>query len=422
VAERRSETGLMASALTRRIVLVTCYAVAYTAPVAAFGASPDAAATGVPVVFDARVVGDDQRVRFVADVSAPVEIGVFTLADPYRIVVDLPEVRFALPESIGRTGRGLVSAFRYGLFSPGRSRIVIDLSVPVSVDKAFVTAQVAGQPARLVIDIVPTTRARFLADVSAHRDSVGVAADETVGSTSRSARAPRVVVIDPGHGGIDSGARGTAGALEKDVVLAFSRVLAEKLRQTGRYEVHETRTTDTFVSLGDRVAFARARDADLFLSIHANSFVGSSVRGAAVYTICEVSCDPEASRMAASENQSDILAGINVGGDDSDEVMDILLDLTRRETRNFAVVFARNLVEELQRTDTATFKDPHQEANFKVLEAPDVPSALIELGFISNALDEQHLMSQAWRAKTADSMVLAVEDYFAARTVGAAGQ
>ena len=412
----------MANAVFQRIALVVAVLTAANVADQAVAAGADRAG-GLPTVFDARVVGDDQRARFVADVSAVVDIVVFTLADPYRIVVDLPEVRFSLPEAIGRSGRGLVSAFRYGLFSPGKSRIVIDLSVPVSVDKAFVTEEAAGQPARLVIDMVPTTRQSFLTAVAAYRDTLDVTA------SIRPGRPPgagpdggrHVVVIDPGHGGIDSGARGGSGTLEKDVVLAFSQVLSDKLRQTG-YEVYQTRSDDSFVSLGDRVAFARRHDADLFLSIHANSFFGSSVRGAAVYTICEEACDAEASRMAASENQSDILAGIDVAGEDSDEVIDILLDLTRRETRNFAVVFARNLVDELHRTDTATFKDPHQQANFRVLEAPDVPSALIELGFISTAVDEQHLNSSEWRSKTADSMVRAVAHYFATRIAGPVGQ
>jgi N-acetylmuramoyl-L-alanine amidase len=411
-----------------RLGLIAAWLVALAPPPPAIAEGPVTVAMAVdgpPVVFDARVVGDDQRVRFVADVSAKVDAGVFTLADPYRIVVDLPEVRFALPEEIGRTGRGLVSAFRYGLFASGKSRIVIDLAAPVKVDKTFVTEPAEGQPARLVIDVVPTTRESFLAETRAYRENKGIAA---AGEADRMLSAPiakpsgrLVIVLDPGHGGIDSGARGRGGTLEKTVTLAFAEVLADKLRESGRYDVLLTRADDSFVSLGARVAFARDHNADLLLSIHANSFPGAAVRGATVYTVSDEASGKMAEEMAASENQSDILAGIDVDGEDSDEVKDILLDLTRRETRNFGVVFARNLVEELGKS-TEMFKIPHQQASFKVLEAPDVPSALIELGYLSNSGDEKMLKSSEWQEGAADSVVNAVAEFFATRIAGRGGQ
>ena len=386
-------------------------------------AAPVGASDGMPVVLDARVIGDEQRVRFVADLTQKVDIGVFTLADPYRIVIDLPEVHFAMPEDVGSTGRGLVSAFRYGLFAAGKSRIVIDISEPVSIDKTFVTAAADGQPARLVVDAVPTTRDRFLAETRAYRQSKGIAAAERADRTLAPTAEPgdrAVVVLDPGHGGIDAGARGRGGTLEKTVALSFAGVLAQKLEATGRYDVFLTRTDDSYVSLGDRVAFARDHNADLFLSIHANSFLGATVRGATVYTASDEASDKMAEEMAASENQSDALAGIDIDGEDSNEVKDILLDLTRRETRNFGVVFARHLVDELGKT-TEMFKDPHKEATFKVLEAPDVPSALVELGYLSNATDEKLLKSPAWQDHTADAMVGAVDDFFGTRVAGRGG-
>ena len=187
------------------------------------GAGADAAAGGAPVMFDARIVGDNRRARFIADLSQTIEAGVFTLADPYRIVVDLPQVHFALPESIGRTGRGPVSAFRYGLFSPGKSRIVIDLTVPVRIDKTYLTEPGQGQPARLVIDVVPTSRQEFLDRARAYRERRGLAAAEMADRSLAAATGERsgrpVVVLDPGHGGIDSGALGKGGALEKNVTL-----------------------------------------------------------------------------------------------------------------------------------------------------------------------------------------------------------
>lgn len=363
-----------------------------------------------PIMFDARIVGDDSRVRFIADLSATVDAAVFTLADPYRIVVDLPDVRFALPDLAGTEPRGLASAFRYGSISPGKSRIVIDVTGPVAVDKSFVIEPADGQPARFVVDVVPTTREAFLASASLYRDSPDDTSDERPAVLGLDGDRP-VIVIDPGHGGIDAGARGEGGTIEKDVVLAFAKVLGAKLLGTDRYRIVYTRRDDTFVALGERVKIARHHNARLFVSIHANAFAGSAIRGAIIYTASEQATDRMAAALAESENRSDVLAGIDIDGEDADEVKDILVDLTRRETRNFGVVFAQNLVRELGKS-TRMFKIPHQQASFKVLEAPDVPSALIELGYLTNASDEKQLVSPEWQAEAAASVVDAIDAYF----------
>jgi N-acetylmuramoyl-L-alanine amidase len=387
------------------------------APVTAAAPAPAAAvpAGDFPTIGAARVVGDDRRTRFVADISQGLGFSVFTLADPYRVVIDLPEVYFALGAGVGAAGRGLVSAFRYGLISPGKSRIVIDVEGPVKVDKSFVLDPIEGEPARLVVDVVPTTRTAFLAAARAYRDREHALATEArqraliPPPTASSGRLK--IVLDPGHGGIDAGASGEGGTLEKDVTLAFAQTLAQKLAATGLYEVLMTRSDDSFVSLGNRVAFARSSAADLFVSVHANSFFGNKVSGAIVYTISEKASDKMAEAFAAKENQADVLAGVDLGEDDSDDVKDILVDLTRRETRNFGVVFARNLVKELK-SSTKMFKIPHQTASFKVLEAPDVPSAMIELGYLTNKGDEELMKSAEWRDKTGDSVVRAIGAYF----------
>jgi len=229
-----------------------------------------------------------------------------------------------------------------------------------------------------------------------------------------------VVVIDPGHGGIDLGARGLGGTLEKDVVLAFGKLLGARLLATDRYRVVFTRRDDTFVALGERVKIARHHNAGLFVSIHANAFSGDAISGAIIYTASEEATDNTAAAVAAAENQSDVLAGIDLEGENSDEVKDILVDLTRRETRNFGVVFAQNLVRELGKS-TRMFKIPHQQASFKVLEAPDVPSALIELGYLTNDSDEKQLVSSEWQERSAASVVEAIDAYFG-RTRAAAAQ
>ena len=412
--------------LTARLTaLIAAILVALTAAMAhAEDAIQMPAASDGPVMLGARIVGDAARVRFVADMSQKVTATVFTLADPDRIVVDLPQVRFALPELAGSGGRGPISAFRYGLISAGKSRIVMDLNGPALIDKTFVVNPADGQPARLVIDVVPTTRANFLAATRVYKEqqlaSGADAANQDPAVAPGDHNDKPVIVVDPGHGGIDSGAHGAGGVLEKDVTLAFGKVLGGLLEATGRYHVIFTRQDDSYISLGDRVAIARHDNADLFVSIHANYFLGDAVRGAIVYTASDKASDKMAAALANTENESDALAGVDVNAADSNDVKDILADLTLRETRNFGVVFARNLVKELGKT-TRLFKVPHQEAAFKVLESPDVPSALIELGYLSNANDAKLMVTEAWQDKTAASILKAIDDYFRTRVAGRGG-
>jgi N-acetylmuramoyl-L-alanine amidase len=402
-----------AAAAAMLLVFVALPAQAGDSPAETTGTAPESVASTVSA---ARVVGDNERTRFVADVDHTVPITVFTLADPYRVIIDLPEVHFTLGQGVGKGGRGLITAFRYGLISPGKSRIVIDTTGPVKVDKSFMLDAVEGEPARLVVDVVPTTRSAFLSASQDYRAKEDIAVSEAhqralVPPASATSSSKLKIVLDPGHGGIDAGTSGPGGTLEKTVTLAFAKVVGKKLQETGLYDVFYTREDDSFVSLGGRVAFARGRNADLFISIHANSFLGSKVSGAIVYTISDKASDKMAEVLAANENQADVLAGVDIADDDSDDVKDILVDLTRRETRDFGVVFARNLVKELKGS-TKMFKIPHQTASFKVLEAPDVPSALIELGYLSNKGDEELMKSDDWREKTGDSVVRAVASYF----------
>lgn len=397
------------------VLVLACLAVAGAGHDRAWAAGDEGEADGprLPVMIDARVVGDEHRVRFIADLSKTIDASVFTLADPYRIIIDLPEVRFALPAHAGSEPRGLAAAFRFGSISAGKSRIVIDMTGPVAIDKSFTVAPADGQPARLVVDVVPATEQAFMAATEAYRASHGGDDESAVASGPLGAGGDLpVIVLDPGHGGIDTGARGDGGTPEKEVVLSFAQVLGQKLAATSRYRVVFTRDDDTFVPLGERVNIARRAGARLFISVHANSFPGESIRGAIVYTVSDEASDKMAAQLAASENQSDVLAGIDVDPEDVDEVKDILIDLTRRETRNFGVVFAQNLVRELSKS-TRMFKVPHQQAGFKVLEAPDVPSALIELGYLTNATDEKLMMSEEWQSSAADSVVEAIDDYFA---------
>lgn len=375
------------------------------------------AAGDINLVTDTRVVGDEGRTRFIADLTADVDLRVFSLADPYRIVIDLPEVHFQLPAGTGAEGRGLVSAYRFGLISRGQSRIVLDATGPVRVADYFVIPPVpgAGEPARLVVDLVTATEEEFATAALAYQESRSPTAPMVVPQVDNGRT---VIVIDPGHGGIDTGAVGLSNTVEKHIVLAFSQELAAQLRATGRYDVLLTRDSDTFLSLNQRVQFARSHHADIFLSIHADSFPSSStVRGTAIYTVSERASNEIAAQLAAGENRADILAGVNVAAAD-DLVADILVDLARRETARFSVALARDLVAQIEAA-TIMSRSPHQEAGFVVLKAPDVPSVLVELGFVSNPEDARNLGSESWRRSTAAAMVGAIDAFFATRVAGA---
>ncbi len=385
-----------------------------------------ARATGMaddgPVATAAAISVEGTRTRFVLDLSAPVSLSAFALNNPDRIILDLPDVRFVLPAGTGQAGAGAIRAWRYGRFSSGGARIVMDVTGPVSVDKAFVAPARDGLPARLVLDLVPAARATFDADVAAgrvrRRDVEAAAPEPAPAASARTAGTDKadtrpLIIIDPGHGGIDPGAAGPDGALEKMVVLEFARELAGRLRAGGRFDVVLTRDDDVFLSLSQRVKIARDRQADLFISIHADSAPEDFVRGATVYTLSDAASDREAAMIAAHENRSDTLAGLDVAAA-PDAVADILIDLVRRETRTFSAHFAQAAVSELTEAVKLN-KNPQRAAGFHVLRAYDVPSVLIELGYMSNADDEALLTSPKWRSRTADALSRAVTAYFAPR-------
>jgi len=376
------------------------------------------AETNAAIANDARVAGDRERTRFIADLSKKVDVHVFALGNPYRVIVDAPDVNFQMPDGIGKEKRGLVTAYRYGLFAPGKARIVIDVSAPFLIDKAFVLEPRDDQPARLVIDLVPTDEKTFLAKLKEAKppEQPTPASLPIPQAPARPADAKPVVVLDPGHGGVDPGTSSAAGITEKEVVLTFARAVKAKLDATGRYEVYLTREDDTFLPLRERVAFAQKKGAGLFLSIHADYFPDKvdKATGATVYTLSEEASDEEARALAAKENFSDALAGIELPSDSDEVLANILIDLAQRETQNRSVVFARSIVSELA-SKSALHTRRLRSAGFRVLKAPDIPSVLLELGFLSNPDDEKRLTSEAWRDRTADAVQDSIDAYFAKR-------
>jgi N-acetylmuramoyl-L-alanine amidase len=374
-------------------------------------------------VIAARVGGDKNQTRIVFDLSRKVDMRAFALADPYRLVIDLPQMRFQLPPQASEAAKGLVKAFRFGLMKKGGSRIVLDLTAPVRIDKSFVLDPADGQPARLVLDLSAIDRPAFLRAVAFDnrpRTDIGAVsrpASDGAGATNDSRP---VIVLDPGHGGIDEGAHAATGEAEKNVALDFALRLRDKLEQSGKYHIEMTRSDDTFIALTDRVQFARAHRAQLFISLHCDALARGEgdAQGATVYTLSDHASDAEAARLAEAENRADIIAGVDLSSEPN-EIADILIDLAQRETRSFTTHFARALVGDLKNA-IRLHKQPLRSAGFRVLKAPDVPSVLIELGFVSNRADFKELMSETWRARAADSITHAVNDYFSRRMAGAA--
>ena len=377
------------------------------------------AADSFPVSTDARLGGDDSQTRLVVDLSRKIDLHVFSLADPYRVVIDIPQVTFRLPPKAGETGRGLIKAFRFGLVMPGGSRIVIDLVKPARVDKAFVVDPADGAPARLVLELAATERENFLRKIALDQRFAHAQPPPSREQQPSSGDARPLVVLDPGHGGIDTGTKGPNGQTEKDIVLDFAKRLKEKIETAGKYRVLLTRSEDSFVPLAERVRFAREAGAALFISIHADSLPHreGDAQGATVYTLSETATDPAAARLAEQENRADVIAGVDLK-DQPDDVAGILIDLAQRETKTFSVQFASKLVGIMKRT-TRLHKEPIKSAGFRVLRAPDVPSVLVELGYVSNKDDLQSLSSDSWRDHTADSIASAIDGYFSTHLAGA---
>jgi N-acetylmuramoyl-L-alanine amidase len=375
-----------------------------------------------PVASDARLAGDSKQTRFVLDLDKAVQFRAFALDDPYRIVVDIPQVSFHLPVGTGATGRGLIKAFRYGLVMPGGSRIVFDLTGPARIANSTMLDATNGQPPRLVLELEEIDRASFVQALAPQSlPELKPAVSDSSAATSAPAAKPAappdtrpVVVIDPGHGGPDNGTRAGEEA-EKNLVLAFGLVLRDRLEKSGKYRVVMTRTDDTFIPLDDRVRVAHNQSAALFVSIHADYLPHNEgdVQGATIYTLSDKASDAEAERLADAENRADAIGGVNLT-DEPTDVADILIDLAQRETRTFSNRFARLLMGEMKKT-VRMHKNPLKSAGFRVLKAPDVPSVLVELGYVSNKGDLEHLTSDSWRAKAVGSMGQAIDAFLAKR-------
>jgi len=378
----------------------------------------------MPVVIALRLREEEERARVVVELSDPVAVQVFTLTEPNRVVIDMPEVLWSGADNALPTGRGIVQSYRYGLFREGNSRFVIDLNSPVGVTAPRVLPPENGFGFRLMLDLFPIAIEEFAANAGwphAFRGAAsfgqppagldGAPLPDAAEPAISNSGGKRVIVVDAGHGGIDPGTHGLSGLQEKIVVLAVAKKLRDTLESTGRYVVHLTRESDLFIPLRGRVAIARAANADLFLSLHVDSHDRQDIRGATVYTLSEDASDREAARLAEKENMSDVIAGIDLASEDN-PVASILIDLAQRDTMNRSIRFAETVLMNLSQSTYVRPTAPRRSAGFAVLKAPDVPAVLIELGYLTNQNDESEMATEAWRSRIAGSITSAIDGHF----------
>lgn len=416
------------------------------------GGSTKARATSI------RIVGDMDRTEIRIDVSRQIVAYIFALDEPARTIVDVPDLDFSIPQQASGRAAGLVASYRYGQFQAGRSRIVIDLAQPARVVNAGFTPPAAGKPGILSFELVRIPDAEFKQIVQPataaagalpgedapspkagptkpppalrsglHQEEPGAASASDVpgfaagpggpGGPGPRKRTRPVVMIDPGHGGVDPGAVASAALTEKAVTLAVAQQLRGLLTQSRKYDVYMTRQTDAFVSLDQRLKISRQHHADLFVSIHADALaeqgLAQAISGATVYVLSDKASDELSRRRADKENAVDVLAGLaNVPASAEDQVRSILLDLVQRETANLSTSFRGLLVDRMNgRVPLA--KDPQRAAAFKVLRQPETPSVLIELGYMSNAGDLARLTKPEGQRQLATTIASAIDAYFA---------
>lgn len=364
--------------------------------------------------FAARIAGDDARTRIVMDFDDKPDATVRYIANPDRIVVELPATVFSFPAA-DLAARGLYRDIRFGSIDAAHSRLVLTLARPAKLVLTDVRKNEEGRGFRLILDAEMT-------DADTFTKLVAVQAWDADAYNGVNGKSPRIeqaapatdgdflIAVDAGHGGIDTGAIGkTTNTPEKTITLAFAKALAAELNRQKGVKAFLTRENDSFLSLSQRVTLARQKGANLFISLHADMLGQSNIRGATVYTISDKASDHLAEAAAARENQSDEVGGVDATAEPQ-EVSDILADLTRRETQAFSIALATSVVKSFE-GQVNLINNPHRFAGFRVLQAQDVPSVLLELGFLSNKEDEKLLLEPAWRNKVVHLIADAVKAY-----------
>jgi len=368
------------------------------------------------IAYGGRLLGDDQSARLMVELDGWADIKPFYMNNPPRLVIDMSKTAFRFQEPDNIKPRGLVKDLRYGTMSRGHSRMVITLHEPVKIIARQLKQMVKGRY-KFILDFEKVEAEEFGRQIAKQSSEIGFASkvavkgDRLLRSAKQKGR--MTIVLDPGHGGIDGGARGRHGSVEKDITLAVAKILEKAIAKAGPFDVFLTRRDDYFLSLKERVKIATRKQADLFISIHADTLKQKKVRGAAVYTLSKKASDKFAENLAELENRADLVAGLETD-EVKDEIVDILADLTARETKKFSVQFAQRILD-VFRNNIQLIKNPHRNAAFEVLKDPIVPSVLLELGYLSNLEDEKLLLSDKWRKKFTRHLTQAVGQFFANR-------
>ncbi len=390
------------------------------------------AAPPKPAIIEARFGIHPDKTRFVLELSSAVAFRVTTASHPDRVIVDLPDLSWS-GRKAPMPGQGLVRQYSITATAPGASRLLLETKGPVQVIESLMLPEKDGHQPRLVLDLrraAPSAATRSPAPTPppvATRPVLAIpenkpdpaparvvpAALPTAPPAPPTSRGPEkpLIVIDPGHGGEDPGAIGIGGVYEKNITLAMARALRQQLEASKRYRVMLTRDKDVFIRLRERVGIARDAGADLFISLHADSITSGSVHGLSIYTLSDKASDHEAESLAAKENRSDAIAGLDLSGE-SDLVASILIDLAQHDTMNHSKRFAKGVLENVRTEVSLLSNKPQRQAGFAVLTAPDVPSALIEMGYLSNAIDVNKLTSPLHRERLARGVARAVDSYF----------
>ncbi len=368
-----------------------------------------------------RTGASDDVSRFVIETDRQLPYHIFSLKNPERLVIDLPELGWSNKDKVSATGsnidQGVMKAYRVGLFKPGITRIVIDLNEFAGVKSHFRIPPKDKIGARLVVDMIAKSGnlfELFSDDWKVYHQTL----DQQVPvftlvpqpRPQDKERFKPVVVIDPGHGGVDPGAIGRSGIYEKNIVLKAAKVIQEQMETTGRYQVVLTRNRDVFIPLRKRYDIAQQSRADLFISVHADSHSKPSLRGASVYTLSDKASDKEAAALAAKENKSDLIAGTNLDAY-TPEVSSILIDLAQQSINQSSWHLAEMLVDSI-RPRIKMLRNPHRYAGFAVLKSPNIPSVLVELGYLSNRYDEKNLKDRAHLIKISQAIIEASDAYF----------
>jgi N-acetylmuramoyl-L-alanine amidase len=410
---------LHAAAMFISLICVLATMTAMPLAIASDEASPSQENRSVPTIFYAgRIAGNGKSTRIFFDIDRKMEFSNFFMDNPARLVIDGPPMlfRFANPNDL--EPRGLVSFLRYGAIARDRSRIVISLAGPARISDISIREINDGALYRLVIDLASVDPQVFEALVRKQQQitekSAKNATSGNVPDFEPKSEGRFRIVIDPGHGGIDSGAIGVNGTREKDLTLEISDLIAKQIRELGTFDVKLTRNEDIYLSLRERVDFSRQAEADLIISVHADSLRQKWVRGAAVYTLSQTASDDLAEQLAHSENMTDIVAGLDSPEED-EVVTGILADLTARETKVFSRRFSSTLIRFLE-PELNMLKNPQRSASFVVLQAPEVPGVLVELGYLSNAEDEKMLTDPEWQEDVAVLVARAVVTFFESRS------